>query len=43
MAIFEEKQPPVRWIVLLIASTVWKCKLMKEEQALIAQGKEAAA
>ena len=30
-------------IVLLIASTIWKCKLMKEEQALIAQGKEAAA
>ena len=30
-------------IVLLIASTIWKCKLMKEEQTLIAQGKEAAA
>ena len=29
--------------VLLIANTIWKCKLMKEEQALIAQGKEAAA
>ena len=30
-------------IVLLIANAVWKCRLMKEEQALIAQGKEAAA
>ena len=30
-------------IGLLIANVVWKRKLMKEEQALIAQGKEAAA
>ncbi len=30
-------------IILLIANAVWKSKLMKEEQALIAQGKEAAA
>ena len=29
--------------VLLIANAVWKRRLMKEEQALIAQGKEAAA
>ena len=28
-------------VVLLIANAVWKRKLMKEEQALIAQGKEA--
>ena len=27
--------------ILLIANVLWKCKLMKEEQALIAQGKEA--
>jgi len=30
-------------IVLLIANAVWKRKLMKDEQALIAQGKEAVA
>jgi cell division protein FtsL len=30
-------------IVLLIANAIWKRKLMKEEQALIAGGKEAAA
>ena len=30
-------------IILLIANTLWKRKLMKEEQALIARGKEAAA
>ena len=30
-------------ILLLIANAVWKSRLMKEEQALIAQGKEAAA
>ena len=30
-------------IVLLIANLVWKRKLMKEEQTLIAQGKEASA
>ena len=30
-------------IALLIANAVWKRKLMKEEQALIARGKEAAA
>ena len=29
--------------VLLIANTIWKCKLMKDEQALIAQGKGAVA
>ena len=29
--------------VLLIANAIWKRKLMKEEQALIAQGKEAVA
>ena len=28
-------------VVLLIANAIWKRKLMKEEQALIAQGKEA--
>ncbi len=28
-------------VVLLIANVIWKRKLMKEEQALIAQGKEA--
>ena len=28
---------------LLIANAVWKCRLMKEEQTLIHQGKEAAA
>lgn len=28
---------------LLIANAIWKCKLMKDEQTLIAQGKEAAA
>ena len=30
-------------IALMIANVIWKRKLMKEEQALIAQGKEAAA
>ena len=30
-------------IILLIACTIWKRKLMKDEQALIVQGKEAAA
>ena len=30
-------------ILLLVANAVWKSRLMKEEQALIAQGKEAAA
>ena len=30
-------------ILLLIANAVWKSKLMREEQTLIAQGKEAAA
>jgi len=30
-------------VILLIANAVWKSVLMKEEQALIAQGKEAAA
>ena len=30
-------------IILLIANTLWKRKLMKEEQALIARGKETAA
>ena len=30
-------------ILLLIANVIWKCVLMKEEQALIRQGKEAAA
>lgn len=30
-------------VILLIANAVWKRKLMKEEQALIAQGEEAAA
>ena len=30
-------------ILLLIANAVWKSRLMKEEQTLIAQGKEAAA
>lgn len=30
-------------VVLLIANAVWKCKLMKEEQALITSGKGAAA
>ncbi len=30
-------------IILLIVNTVWKRRLMKEEQVLIAQGKEAAA
>lgn len=30
-------------IALLIANTLWKRKLMKEEQTLLAQGKEAAA
>ncbi len=29
--------------VLLICNAIWKCKLMKEEQTLIAQGKEAVA
>ena len=30
-------------IVLLIANAIWKCKLMKDEQALIAGGKETVA
>lgn len=30
-------------IILLIANVIWKRKLMKEEQALVAQGKEAVA
>lgn len=30
-------------ILLLIANVIWKCVLMKEEQALIKQGKEAVA
>ena len=30
-------------IVLLIANAIWKCKLMKEEQTLIAGGKETVA
>ena len=30
-------------VVLLIANVIWKRKLMKEEQTLIAQGKEASA
>ena len=30
-------------IVLLIANLIWKCMLMKEEQALVAKGKEASA
>ena len=30
-------------IVLLIANVIWKCVLMKEEQALIKQGKGAVA
>ena len=30
-------------IILLIACAVWKCKLMKDEQSLIAGGKETAA
>ena len=30
-------------ILLLLANVIWKCKLMKDEQALIRQGKEAAA
>ncbi len=29
--------------LLLIGNAIWKCKLMKEEQALIARGKEAVA
>ena len=30
-------------IVLLIANLIWKCMLMKEEQSLVAKGKEASA